>query len=170
MGFLSIFFIIIAFACAFISGTLFGYDLRATYVKQTLVASCDSCNNEIVDDEIVLCEDCQSEDKLNSAISEKEMSIRYALATLKQRNLINRPDKAELEKHSVETNRTRVLCEKLREVAADLKLDLQITELYNSNEQLRQCVNKWKELDEREEAINKVIEKNTEEDVVVDMF
>jgi hypothetical protein len=156
MGFISIVLIIIAFICAFFSGLLLGCDAIHT-VRTTIITTCDSCQRTVGNDEPLYCEDCSFEDNLNSALKDKEMSSKYAQIALKQRNLINRPKRDELENILQETNHTEELCTKLKEISKDLNVDIDITQLQTSNENLRECVKKWNEFDKREEAINKMI-------------
>lgn len=122
------------------------------------VCVCDACDSAIIEQDAIFCENCfEDDDKLNCAIKEKELEVRYVDMALRQRNLVNKPDSIELEKLRHDSDRVQKLYENVKQVSRDLDIKVDAEPLRERNESLRACINKWENINKREEKLDALL-------------
>lgn len=119
---------------------------------------CDACDSQIDEDDALFCENCfEDDDKLTTAIKEKELEIRYINVALRGRNLVNKPSRSELEKLRRDTDRVMTMCDNVQVISNDLNLKIDLAPLRERNTSLRTCISKWETINDREEKIDTLL-------------
>jgi hypothetical protein len=147
------------FTIGAVGGLVVGTELTVLSEQQKNMIpqqTCEGC--ECIVEDGVYCENCVDEDRLSTALKEKETEMRYVNAALRQRNMLNRPEKEELEKLKVEIGRMEKLMENMEEVSRGLRLRIDgIQRLKEKNEVLKESVERWEEINERERKLDKIL-------------
>ena len=138
MGLLSIILIIIAFILAFVIGTLLGYELGFSEQKE--------------------------KGPLEEAIRERQQVVDINCSMLETKTTLDPPSREKLDELQKFVNNTDNLCMDLDDVKSELKIRLDVTQLQTSLQKLSKWINKWRDAQERENKIDKML------DDVVDVF
>lgn len=149
--------IIVAIALAFVMGTIGGYTI-ATESIQPVKIKCCTCGDAVLEKEVIFCEDCyEDNDSLSGSIKEKEVDIRYKTVSLKQRGVVNQPESMELDNLEKEVTSTDKLCESVETINKTLDLSVDVGPLKERNKELRNVVNKWKAINDKENKIDAML-------------
>jgi hypothetical protein len=106
---------------------------------------------------VTQCENCHK-DKLDVSLKNKEWKTRNSGVLLKQRSIIDRPDKTELEDLSKEVEKNDDICDGVDKISRLLNVKADTSALRQSNQELNRYIEKWKRFEEREQAIDESIE------------
>ncbi len=140
------------------AGFVMGVDFALSNTKTTLETVCDSCDNIISNQDAVFCENCFDEDdKLSSAIKEKELYTRYEDLALKQRNTLNPPSMSELNKLQNDSIEIIELCDSVDKITQYFGLKIDVNPLRQQNNALCSNIDKWKLLLKRDEKLDELI-------------
>src|SRR6478609_1470599 len=149
--------IISAILLAFVLGTVSGFVVAAESIK-VIKISCCACGNNVKDEESVFCEECYEEDDvLRTALKEKEVDIRYKSVSLKQRSVINQPEREELDTLEKDIYNIEKLCENVESISKTLELKVDVEPLKDRTKELKTVVSKWKMLNDKDNKIDTMI-------------
>lgn len=151
--------IVIAFTCGMVGGVLLGYDTAAACNDDK--RTCDMCDQKIPEKDSLFCGECfeeESEDQLGTALKQKEGTIRYKSATLRQRTVIDKPTIDELKVLEKDSDEVDELCDGVERVSNTLKLEVNLQPLREQNKGLKSTVQKWQIINEREDAVNRILQ------------
>jgi len=167
MYFLTLFCVIVAF----ITGLFMGVELGVESVSNSQIdlvtnpgikVICDACDSSILEHDAVFCENCfDDDDKFTTAIKEKELEIRYITVALHQRNLVNRPEREELEKLRRDVDKISRLCENVQKISTELCLKIDLAPLKERNNSLIACIEKWEKINKREEKLDDILQEKS---------
>lgn len=167
---MSILLILVAIFFAFAMGTLTGIIVGADSAFVSTISQnihtkrvCDSCDAHVSNGDAVFCEDCYEEDdKLTEAIKSRDLDIRYKDTMLRQKGWINKPSQEELEATDAQVTRMEKLCKAVDEVTEELGLKMETASLKDSTAALKKTAGKWKNILEREEKLDDLLEGDKE--------
>jgi hypothetical protein len=164
MAFVIVFFcFLFFFVFGMLGGFMIGAEFATRFSDNNSNFFCERCDIEVPLSSLaaVFCEDCIDEesddDRLISAIKEKELDIRYVNVALRQRNLVNKPDKAELENLRADCTRVIKLVDNVKSISDELDLKVNVEPLKERNESLQACINKWEEIADRDEKLDDIL-------------
>jgi len=143
----------------FVIGFEEGYAIRTSTIK----TACNACDTVLKVGDAMFCERCLDEDdKLTSAIKEKESRLTHEDLSLRKRNSFDRPDQEELAALRMETFRVDTACVGLKNAARELNVNIDVNGMEEKNRSLAKSIDKWSIINQREEKMDKLLKKEDE--------